>query len=143
MPRKVAIFIELHRFAKLRRDDLQRRPQAILIVGRDRQSQQAMVASIDRRRRLHPLAQLRMRPQQERQLDDAEDPGGDMKSPSPPGHPRALRHRPTISIFPARLRATTERSYMASACTGGTVYLPTLVAFITYTNCLTSVPVSP
>jgi hypothetical protein len=42
-----------------------------------------MVGAVDCRRRLHALAQLRMRPQQEGDFDDAEDPGGDVKSPSP------------------------------------------------------------
>src|SRR5579859_2587692 len=93
MPGKMAIFIELHAFDQLRRNRLQRRPQPILIVGGGGQSEKTMVASIDRRRRLHALAQSGMRREKKSDFDDTEDPGGDIKSPTPPGYPRGFRHR--------------------------------------------------
>src|SRR5580700_9213977 len=106
MPVEPPVLFQQKSIYEDRRRFRERRPEAILLVGGERDAKQFAIRRPDRRGERHPLRERRVRPE----AQDGEDEGY---------RGEGSLHGFTISMVPAALMPTTVRSYMPSAKAGG------------------------
>ena len=144
MPEKPPVFVQQHRLPGRRRDLIERDPEAVLLVGGQRETEQLAVLREDGRRERRPATQ-RWRGHDARrdQCGGRERAHDEREPPSAPARGTAHRDGRSTVICPAGERARTVRSYSDSPYAGGTTKRPTLVALIRYVNSAMSGPTVP
>src|SRR3954469_25028159 len=122
----VLVFVAQRRPAEIGRDFLEWRPDAILLVGRQRDAEQFAVTGSDALRKRNPVEQRRLWQRHPEGRSGQTDAACSNQPATQPGFPIRPHFPSVTAIFPPFPRPLMSRLYIDSAKTGGTTNSPRL-----------------